>query len=151
FSAATAYLALAASERAETYAAADGALELSRPVRGKRKIATVLRNLLAMRADGKTRLARPIELCLTKTHRPGMLVVISDFLDDGSVAHAIARASAMGHDVALVHVLSPDEIAPPWEGDLSLVDDETNESIELSVDLESIRAYQRRLAALVDD
>ena len=47
----------------------------------------------------------------------------------------------------MLHVLSPDELDPPLEGDLRLVDSETGEGIDVTVDLATLDAYRARLAA----
>lgn len=79
-----------------------------------------------------------------------MLVVVSDFLDGGSVERALLCAGAAGHDVAIVQVLAPEEIAPPFEGDVTLRDAETGEGVDLTVDPEMLRGYAARLAGVVE-
>jgi hypothetical protein len=49
--------------------------------------------------------------------------------------------------VAVLHTLSADEIDPPLEGDLRLVDRETGEGIDITADLFTLDAYRARLAA----
>jgi hypothetical protein len=44
-------------------------------------------------------------------------------------------------------VLSPDELDPPLQGDLRLVDVETAERVDITADLATIEAYKTRLAA----
>jgi hypothetical protein len=39
-----------------------------------------------------------------------------------------------GFEVALIHVLSPDELDPPLAGDLQLIDIETGQSQDISLD-----------------
>jgi len=53
-------------------------------------------------------------------------------------------------DVHLIHVLAPEEMDPELQGDLRLVDVETGETRELSVDGEAIRAYRERLRRFLD-
>jgi hypothetical protein len=77
-----------------------------------------------------------------------MLVVVSDFLDAGPVQDALARAASAGHDVALVQVLAPEEVDPPWEGDLALEDAETGGVLEMTIDARTVDAYLVRLRAL---
>jgi hypothetical protein len=49
--------------------------------------------------------------------------------------------------VAVLHVLSPDELDPPLEGDLRLVDRETGAGIDITADLGVLDEYRARLAA----
>ena len=47
----------------------------------------------------------------------------------------------------ILHVLSPDELDPQLEGDLRLVDVETGDGIDVTVDLATVDAYKERLTA----
>jgi hypothetical protein len=47
----------------------------------------------------------------------------------------------------VLHLLSPDELDPMLEGDLRLVDSETGDGIDVTVDLATIDDYKARLAA----
>ena len=84
-----------------------------------------------------------------RSPRPGMLVVISDFMDAGPFDAAITRAAAAGHDVALVQVLSRDEVEPHYDGDYALVDAESNAVVEVTMDAGALEAYLARLNQLV--
>jgi hypothetical protein len=53
-------------------------------------------------------------------------------------------------DVHVVHVLSRDELRPSFGGDLELVDAETGEVREVSIDAETLRGYQARLQGYLD-
>ncbi|HEX7345553.1 MAG TPA: hypothetical protein VF253_02090, partial [Candidatus Limnocylindrales bacterium] len=46
-----------------------------------------------------------------------------------------------------LHVLSPDELDPSLEGDLRLVDTETDDRVDITADLATIDAYKARLSA----
>ena len=47
--------------------------------------------------------------------------------------------------MGILHVLSPDELQPPLAGDLKLVDVETGEDAEISLDGTTLAAYDQRL------
>ncbi len=146
--AALAYMALAESERAQVLIAREG-LEAARdPVRGRAALPRVLRELEALSPSGRTDLAAAVESVIARVPRPGMLVVLSDFMDPGPWDRALARAGTAGHDIALVQVLSADELAPPWDGDIAFVDSETGSLVEITVDDAARRAYLARLDAL---
>jgi hypothetical protein len=78
-----------------------------------------------------------------------MLVVVSDFMDPGPFDQAIGRAAAGGHDVALVQVLSDDELHPPYEGDVAFEDAESGALVEVTLDARAIAAYTERLNGLI--
>jgi uncharacterized protein (DUF58 family) len=146
--AAIGYMALASSERAQVLAASDGLVRVREPVRGRGALARLLRELDEIAPERGTDLARAVDGVVLRSARPGMLVVVSDFFDGGPVQEAVGRAAAAGHDVGLVQVLAPDEIDPPWEGDLALEDAETGATLDVTVDARAIEAYETRLHGL---
>jgi uncharacterized protein (DUF58 family) len=147
--AAVGYMALASSERAQVLAARDDGVRMREPVRGRGGLPKLLRELDGIVPAHAGDLARAIDAVVLRSPRPGMLVVVSDFLDAGPFDLALGRAAAAGHDLALVQVLAPEEIDPPWEGDLALEDAETGAVVEVTVDARAVDAYLQRLGGLV--
>ncbi len=143
-----AYLALAGSERAEVVVARDRLERSCAPQRGRAALPAILRELDAAQPRGGTDLAAAIDDTVLRAARPGMLVVVSDFLDPGAFDAAITRAAWAGHDVALLHVIAPEELDPPYEGDLALEDAETGEILDVTIDSAAIQAYVDKLNAL---
>jgi hypothetical protein len=77
--------------------------------------------------------------------------VLSDFLDSGPVTTALGMARAAGHDVALLQIMDRSELEPDFEGDFSLVDSETEVSVEVTMDASAIDAYLLRVAGLAEE
>jgi uncharacterized protein (DUF58 family) len=149
--AAIGYLALARSERAQVVVGGEGLVKEHLPSRGRGGLPTMLRALDAVGARGGTDLGKAIEAVVRRSARPGMLVVISDFLDGGPVLAALDRAAQAGHDVALVQVAAPDEIEPSLEGDFELEDAETGQLVEVTLDASAIEAYVLRFTGLCEE
>jgi uncharacterized protein (DUF58 family) len=147
--AAIGYMALADSERAQVMAASEGLSFVSAPSRGRNALPKLLRDLDRVDVKSGTDLSRAIEQVIVRSSRPGMLVVISDFMDSGPFDAAITHAASAGHDVALVQVLSRDEVEPQWDGDYALVDVESNALVEVTMDAGALEAYLARLNQLV--
>jgi len=147
--AAIGYMALADSERAQVFAASEGLAFVSEPARGRNALPKLLRDLDRVDLKSGTDLSRAIEQTILRSARPGMLVVISDFMDSGPFDAAITRAAAAGHDVALVQVLSRDEVEPHYDGDFALVDAESSAVVEVTMDAGALEAYLARLNQLV--
>ena len=76
----------------------------------------------------------------TYTQR-GLLIVISDFLDDGDCFRPLQHFADFGHELLLVQVWAEEDRTPPWSGELDLEDAETGGRLELSFDEEARRAY----------
>uniref|UniRef100_A0A7C3SNW3 DUF58 domain-containing protein n=1 Tax=Dictyoglomus turgidum TaxID=513050 RepID=A0A7C3SNW3_9BACT len=53
--------------------------------------------------------------------------------------------------VYLIHVISEEEISPPYEGNLQLIDSETNEIINLYIDKSLIENYKKTLDNFLKD
>jgi uncharacterized protein (DUF58 family) len=147
--AAMGYMALASSERAQVLASTGGEVRGREPVRGRGGLPKLLRELDEIVPGRAGDLARAIDAVVARSARPGMLAIVSDFLDAGPFQAALGRAAAAGHDLALVQVLAPEELVPPWEGDLAMEDAETGDLVEVTVDSRAIEAYLARLGALV--
>jgi uncharacterized protein (DUF58 family) len=147
--AAIGYMALASSERAQVLAAGDGLVRIREPLRGRGALAKLLRELDAIVPAKGTNLASAIDSVVLRSPRPGMLVVVSDFLDAGPFDAALGRAASAGHDLGLIQVLAPEELEPPWDGDLALEDAETGDVLEVTIDARAVEAYLARLGGLV--
>jgi uncharacterized protein (DUF58 family) len=141
-------MALAESERAQVITVGEGITRMREPTRGRGALTKLLRDLDGIQPRGGTDLAKAIDGVILRSDRPGMLIVISDFLDPGPFTQAITRAAASGHDVALVQVLATEELAPPYDGDIAFEDAESGEVVEVTVDPGALDAYMQRLSGL---
>lgn len=154
-SAAVGYLALAQGQRAEVSVSGvtDGERALrtrGRSRRGRGGVTTLLRELESVTAGGETNLASAVRSIAESSPRPGVLVVLSDFFDQGPVIEALGLARALGHELVLVQILDASELSPELEGDLALEDVETGATVEVTADPAAISAYLRRLGALTE-
>ncbi len=153
--AAVGYLALGSGQRAELWVArvsqGGGAFERARPRRGRAGITALMRDLSRVTAGGATDLATPVRAIVERAPRPGLIAVVSDFLDPGPLTQALGLSRASGHDLALIQILDPSELDPDLEGDLSLVDSETQQSVEVTADGSAIEAYLLRITGLIEE
>ncbi len=140
--AALAFLGLAAMDRVQV-----GALGGSRlpPLRGRDGVSRIWAFLEGLATEGES---GPDELRRVQWTRPGITVVISDFLVEGaSWTPALASLAARRQELVLWQVLAPDEERPSISGDLKLVDVESERSRELTITPGLVGEYQRALAA----
>lgn len=77
-------------------------------------------------------------------------VVVSDLLLDGWRDGLRALVSA-GYQTTVMHMISPEEIAPIATGDLELVDSETGEKLEIYLGREGLAEYDRRVQSWLDE
>src|SRR5207247_1609898 len=64
----------------------------------------------------------------------GLLIIVSDFLDDEGCEKALQYLSDFGHELLLVQVWSEEDRLPPWTGELELVDAESGGHVKMQVD-----------------
>jgi hypothetical protein len=64
---------------------------------------------------------------------------------------ALSLCRASGHDLGLIQILDPTELDPDLEGDLSLVDAETDAAVEVTADGAAIEAYLMRITGLIEE
>ncbi len=147
--AAIGYMAAAGSERAQVLAAGIGLSRVSEPMRGRAALPKLLRELDRIAPRGGTDLTRAIDDVVQRSGRPGMLVVVSDFLDPGPFDQAIGRAALAGHDLALVQILSAEELEPTYDGDVAFEDAETGAVVEVTLHASALAAYIERLNGLI--
>ncbi len=149
--AAVGYMTLAGSQRAQVVSVGEGIKQVGRSARSRGGLVSLLKTLAGLQIGGGTDLAKGVDAVLGRSPRPGMLVVISDFLDPGPVTAALSRARSSGHDLALVQVLSPDEMEPSFEGDWTLEDAETGAVVDVTMDGAALEAYMLRLTGLCEE
>jgi uncharacterized protein (DUF58 family) len=116
-------------------------------LRGQQYLLHLLKFLEAQQAAGITDLEAAVRRFLIKPRRPGLVIVISDLLSPNGYQPAVKMLQQRGHEVGIVHVLSPDEVDPPLAGDLRLIDIETNSAQEVSLDGGLREAYRERVTA----
>jgi len=145
--AAIAYMALAAMDRVSVTAI--GATQEARlpMTRGKNQTMRMLRFVENLAPGASNNLNGAMRTYASQTRYPGLLFVISDLFTPGGVYEGIRALQGAGHEVNLLHVLSPDEVNPTLRGDLKLVDSETGAVQEVSVDSNALAVYKREFDA----
>ena len=145
--AALGYIGLASEDRVTVSALAGRIARRRAAMRGSGRIFRLLSDLSAIEpADGPTDLVAAARHAAAQLHGRGVVILFSDLLDP-EADRIIRELAATGSELIVMHVLSPDELDPALEGDLRLVDVETGDGIDVTVDLATLDAYQARLAA----
>ena len=115
------------------------------PYRGQQNSLRLLQFLENGRATGITDLNLSLRNYALRGGRPGLLLILSDFLSPNGYQEGLNALQARGYEVGLIHILSPDELEPPVTGDLKLVDVETGADAELTLDATTLNLYRERL------
>jgi len=122
------------------------------PAHASRHHAEEIFQLLAnAQARGGTRVDQSLFHLLETMTRRGMAVVISDFFTTDEAARQLLRQlQGQNQEVVVFHVLAPEELDLPYEGESIFQDLESAELIPVHTD-DFRREYQRRLAAFCED
>lgn len=145
--AALGYIGLASEDRVAV-SALTGRVARRRPaLRGSGRVFRLLADLSAIEpTEGPSDLVAAVRHAAAQLHGRGVVILLSDLLDPGA-DRVIRDLAATGSELIVIHVLSRDELDPPLEGDLQLVDSETGDQVDITADLPTIDAYKARLAA----
>lgn len=145
--AALGYIGLASEDRVaiSTLAGRQGRRQVA--LRGAGRVFRLLSALSAVTAaEGPTDLVASARHAAAQLSGRGVVILLSDLLDPGA-DRVIRELAATRSELIVLHVLSPQELRPDLEGDLRLVDAETGDGVDVTVDLAALDAYGERLTA----
>lgn len=110
--------------------------------------------LNAIQPGGRASFLEMSRLSINAWQKPGLLVILSDFLDDEDALKPLQYLADFGHELLLVQLWTPFDRDPGYEGEVSLVDAETNAQLEFALDeparLRYLEAFDRYSGALED-
>jgi uncharacterized protein (DUF58 family) len=141
--AALAYVALRNQDKVGISDAKDRVVSRFRPARGKAQLSKVLSYLLTIEPSDRTNLTQACRDFVLQNKQSGIVVVISDFLDERGYEEALKQFFLRSYDVYAIQVLSPEEKDPKNLGHLELVDSETGERQEITASDMLIKQYRQ--------
>ena len=148
--AALGYIGLASEDRVAVTALAARAGRRQVVLRGSGRVFRLLAALSAIgAAEGPTDLLASVRHAAAQLTGRGVIVLLSDLLDPAA-DKVIRELAATGSELIVLHVLSPDELDPSMDGDVRLVDVETGDGLDVTVDLATLDDYKARIAAWQD-
>lgn len=147
---ALAYVGLVNLERVGVGVVREGMAEGFSPARGRRQAVPLMDFLTRVRPSGGTALSDGLAAYALRSREAGLAVLISDLMDPQGYERGLKALLERRFDVHVVHVLAPDEMNPSFAGDLRLVDAETGELRDLTLDAEAMRTYRQRLREFLE-
>jgi uncharacterized protein (DUF58 family) len=108
---------------------------------GRHRFSPVIEYLTALKTEGRTSFLEIVRQFMAAHPQRGLLVIISDFLDDAGCVKPLQYLADFGHELLLVQVWSEDDRTPPWVGELDLVDAETESRLQLQFDEAARESY----------
>jgi uncharacterized protein (DUF58 family) len=110
---------------------------------GRHRISAVMDGISAMAAGGRTDYLRVVREFISDYASRGVVIILSDFLDDSGCDKALGYLSDFGHELMLLQIWSDEDRTPPWMGELDLRDAETDAALKLDVDEVARERYTR--------
>ncbi|MDE0609101.1 MAG: DUF58 domain-containing protein [Anaerolineaceae bacterium] len=129
-----AWCALASNDRTQLYGVSGAGSSTFGPHRGRGHNLRLLDFIAALQPAGEVDLDAVLREQALRGARPGLFVLISDMYTPVNLTDALNELAAAGHELLLLHLLSPEELEPPLAGDLRLIDVESGGMREVSVD-----------------
>lgn len=120
------------------------------PTRGRSQILPMMDFLGDVKPGGGTSLDEGLANYAKRARDPGLVVVVSDLLDPAGYERGVRALLERRFDVHLVHLLDPEEMNPTLGGDLRLIDAETGDVRDVTVDAEALRGYRERLRTFLE-
>jgi len=138
-----AYIALKQNEKVQ-YATFSEKLHYFKPRRGMHQIMGMIDHLNSVKPVGVSEFNRSISQYKRYINSKSYIVLVSDFLLNlEEIKKALARFK--GHEVVVLQVLDPREIALAIEGDLTLHDSETKSMLKTFISPRVRTTYQNEL------
>jgi uncharacterized protein (DUF58 family) len=120
------------------------------PARGRSQVLPLMSFLGRLAPGGATSLNEGLAAYALRSREAGLAVVISDLMDPAGYERGLKALLERRFDVHVIHVLAPDEMNPGFGGDLRLLDAETDELRDLTLDGEALRGYHQRLREFLE-
>lgn len=144
------YIALAGLDRVQVTTFGGSGDQRMPSGRGRAGVPPLFNTLANLKGDGGTTLLSTCRRYTQTARVAGPLLLCSDLLTD-DWQEALRTLGRRKFEITVLHVLSPDELNPPFEGDLKLIDVEGNAQVDVSADLDLLQRYVERLHAWRDE
>jgi uncharacterized protein (DUF58 family) len=117
---------------------------------GQPHLRSLLVALSTVEPSGSTQSAAGLRRASELLDRRGLLVLLSDLYDeDDGVETELRRAAKMGHEIAVFHLLTREEIEFPFRGDVQIEDLETGRTV-LTHGPTQAGGYRERVRAFLE-
>jgi uncharacterized protein (DUF58 family) len=127
-----AYLITRQRDRVSLLSISDRVKQALPPGGGQRHLQSLLHQLDAMTAEGRSGLKAVLLRIAESLSRKGIVILISDLYDEPcDVVRALVRLRRAGHEVIVFHLIDASEIGLEFEGPTEFEDLETGERVSL--------------------
>lgn len=97
--------------------------------------------LRGLTAEGKTNYLEIARQFLSEYPQRGLVIVISDFLDDGDCFRPLQYIADFGHELLFIQLWGEEDRVPSGKGEMELTDAESGAELKIALDDVSVKAY----------
>lgn len=141
--AAIGYVGLRNLDRVGAVVFSDGLAQVLPPHRGRGHTLRLFEFLSAVQPQGSSDLGAAMRRYVHQTQRRGLLILISDLWLPAGYEEGLTLARYHRFEPFVIQVTSDDELTPAVRGDVRLVDVESADPLDVSVDGPALDAYTR--------
>jgi uncharacterized protein (DUF58 family) len=149
--AALSYIALANQDRVSIGVFRDGLQDQIPPAHGKAQIWNIFKFLERIEAKEETDVTASCKALAHRSKRRGIAILLSDFLDPKGIEEGLKQFIYRKYELYLVHIVAPEDENPNLRGELTIVDSETDESRQVSVDEQTLAIYRKAFQSWVGE
>jgi uncharacterized protein (DUF58 family) len=110
---------------------------------GRQRFNSTMEYFNDLKPGGVTDFVGMVREVITTFSQRGLIILISDFLDDAGVDKGLQYLGDFGHELFLIQVWTEQDRTPPWTGELELEDGETNQIVKLQFDEAARERYTK--------
>jgi uncharacterized protein (DUF58 family) len=148
---ALAYVGLVNNSRVTISTFADGLVGQLANMRGRNYLPRMADFLLNTESDGPSHFETACKQLAAGRIGTGLMIVVSDFLFKEGYEEALRRLVSRHYDLYCIQMLSPQELNPPLQGDLKLIDVEDLDDAEVTMSAALLEYYKKNLAAYCNE
>jgi hypothetical protein len=108
---------------------------------GRHHFTPLARFLEGLTSGGTTGFLNVVREFLNDYPQRGLVIVISDFLDDEGCEKALQYLSDYGNELMLIQIWADEDRTPPWNGECDLMDAESGAKLHIHIDAEARKRY----------
>ena len=152
------YIALSHADSVAAYTCTERLSVTLSPTSGKSQFSRLTKAITAIAADGRTRLTECLKQLPMYQGAPGLIVILSDFLDPDSYTTGFKSLLGRGFSITVIHLVSQEETDPQAHmesmatgNDWLVKDAETGETRAITINAEILTQYQAQQQSFWDD
>ena len=108
---------------------------------GRHRFGPTANFLSELRPTGTTQFNDIVREFTGRYIQRGLIILISDFLDDDGVERPLELLTEFGHELFLIQLWDDEDRSPPWRGRLELEDAETGATRQVEFDRDARERY----------